>query len=118
MRLAYSVLQNRGHVCTGYLSEPLLADAAAQQMYVFLQDNGNAILDILGDILQDGLIDRGERGELMGRELLLLAYDRARAREPKKNVHPIWTLKLNDGRLQRRRISDYLHRRAICPTIC
>src|SRR5438477_2445819 len=35
MRMAYSILESRECVVSGYPSEPLLAEAAAQQMHVF-----------------------------------------------------------------------------------
>jgi hypothetical protein len=64
----------------GYPSEPILA---AQQMYTFRKHDPNAILNILKDNVEGGLLDRGERGELVGRELLLSARDRATEREDK-----------------------------------
>jgi hypothetical protein len=81
MRMAYSVPQNREYIRSGYPSEPLLAEAAARQMRIFRLRDPNAILQILQDNLQSGLLDKGERGELVARELLISAYDRAIERE-------------------------------------
>jgi hypothetical protein len=50
-------------------------------MYAFRKRDPSAILNILRDNMDDGLLDRGERGELVGRELLMSAYDRAMERE-------------------------------------
>jgi hypothetical protein len=77
MRMAYSVPQSREYLRSGYPSEPLLAEAAAQQMHVFRSKDPEAVLTILMHKVKDGLIDKGERGELVARELLLSAYDRA-----------------------------------------
>jgi hypothetical protein len=77
MRIAYSVPQSREYLRSGYSSEPLLAEAAAQQMRFFRLADPDAILTILKDNITCGLVDKGERGELVGRELLMSAYDRA-----------------------------------------
>jgi hypothetical protein len=50
-------------------------------MYAFRKRDASAIRNILRDNMDDGLLDRGERGELVGRELLMSAYDRAIERE-------------------------------------
>ena len=81
MRICYSVPQNREYMRSGYPSEPILAEAAAQQMCTFRKHDRSAILHILRDNMDSGLLDRGERGELVGRELLMSAYDRAIERE-------------------------------------
>src|ERR1700676_2496250 len=81
MRICYSVPKSREYMRSGYPSEPILAEAAAQQMYAFRKRDPRAILDILKDNMEGGLLDRGERGELVGRELLMSAYDRAIERE-------------------------------------
>ena len=80
MRICYSVPQSRKYMRSGYPSEPILAEAAAQQMYTFRKRDQRAILK---DNMEDGLLDRGERGELVGRVLLMSAYDRAIEREDK-----------------------------------
>lgn len=81
MRIAYSVPQSREIVYSGYSSEPLLAEAAARQMRVFRFHDPNATLDILQSNMKSGLISKGERGELVAREILTSAYDRAIERE-------------------------------------
>ncbi|KAG9109084.1 hypothetical protein FRC07_008373, partial [Ceratobasidium sp. 392] len=62
MRVVYSIPQHRGYMHTGSPSEPILAEAAARYL--------NA---------DDGLLERGERGELYGVQLLL---DQPRYRYP------------------------------------
>ena len=81
MRTAFSVPQTREYIRSGYPSEPLLAEAAAQQMRVFRSHDPNFTVDILMDNFDSGLLDKGERGELVARELLTSAYDRAIERE-------------------------------------
>lgn len=81
MRTAFSVPQTREYIRSGYPSEPLLAEAAAQQMHVFRSYDPDFTLDVLMDNLTSGLLDKGERGELVARELLTSAYDRAIERE-------------------------------------
>jgi hypothetical protein len=81
MRIGISVPQTREYFRSCYSSEPLLAEAAAQQMACFRSKDRNATLEILSDNVKSGLLDRGERGELVARELLISAYDRAIERE-------------------------------------
>jgi hypothetical protein len=50
-------------------------------MHAFHSRDTNATLDILVKNVKSGLLDRGERGELVARELLTSAYDRAIVRE-------------------------------------
>ena len=45
-----------------YPSEPILAEAAAQQMYAFRKRDPSAILNILRDNMDGDLLDREERG--------------------------------------------------------
>jgi hypothetical protein len=93
MRMAYSTPKDREYLRSGYPSEPILAEAAAQQMWQFRQQNRSP-LDILEEHITSGLLDRGERGELVARLLLISAYDRAveveseRANEPPRTNEP------------------------------
>ena len=66
MRICYSVPQSREYMYSGYPSEPILAEAAAQQMYSFRKHDPRAILNILRDDMESGLLDTGECGELVG----------------------------------------------------
>jgi hypothetical protein len=77
MRTAFSVPKEREYICSGYPSEPLLAEAAARQMDKFqtLTDT-NVMLDTLKHELDSGLLDQGQRGEVVFRLLLSEAYRR------------------------------------------
>ncbi|RXW19027.1 hypothetical protein EST38_g6823 [Candolleomyces aberdarensis] len=77
MRLCYSVPESRAYFWSGYSSEPLLAEAAAQVMqYWAIQHKWRPVRD-LSTWLGSKLIQRGERGEIGGRLLLMSAYDNA-----------------------------------------
>lgn len=75
MRIAYSVPQSREYMRSGYPSEPILAEAAAQQMRANPEEF--SALRIVEENITGGLIDRGERGELVARLLVTLALDKA-----------------------------------------
>ncbi|KZV96307.1 hypothetical protein EXIGLDRAFT_431445 [Exidia glandulosa HHB12029] len=82
MRLAYSVPSHRQYFRSGYSSEPILAEAAAQALQEWTTQSKTRSsvptpLGILSDILKDGIIRRGDRGELVARLLLTRAYDSA-----------------------------------------
>jgi len=87
MRIAYSVPKHREYIRSGYPSEPVIAEAAAQQMFAFRTSAGaNTTLQTLVHNINGGLLDRGELGELAGRALLTAAYDRAVERDhPRKD---------------------------------
>ena len=77
MRIAYSIPDHREYLRSGYPSEPLLAEAAAQQLWSWRMEKPHMVVETLTNILETGLLDRGELGELTGRQLLLDAYHRA-----------------------------------------
>ena len=77
MRIAFSIPDHREYLRSGYPSEPLLAEAAAQQLWTWRKHNPFVVVDMLTDFFETGLLDRGELGELVGRQLLLDAYHRA-----------------------------------------
>ena len=77
MRVAYSIPDHREYLRSGYPSEPLLAEAAARQLWTWRRQNPFLVVETLTNILETGLLDRGELGELTGRQLLLDAYHRA-----------------------------------------
>jgi hypothetical protein len=81
MRVAFYVPQRRDFVVSDYSSEPLLAEAAAQQMHVFRFHDPDAILKIITNHTKSGLLDKGKCGELVARLLLTFAYDRAIEKE-------------------------------------
>lgn len=84
MRIVYSIPEHRAYSRSGYPSEPLLAEAAAQQLWVFqkLEKERKNItsFDIMVEMLDythlvdHSLIDLGQRGELMMRMCLVRAY--------------------------------------------
>ncbi|KAF8882369.1 hypothetical protein CPB84DRAFT_1851243 [Gymnopilus junonius] len=84
MRVAYSIPSHREYLRSGYPSEPLLAEAAAEQLWTWRGKNPFVAVEKLTDILDTGLLDRGELGELTGRQILLDAYHRAVEEEQKK----------------------------------
>ena len=75
MRIAYSVPKSREVLRSGYSSEPLLAEAAAQFAH-FRKPAGGGVEDpelyILKRNLKDKLVDLGQRVELIARHLLTL----------------------------------------------
>ncbi|KAF8490901.1 hypothetical protein JB92DRAFT_1290866 [Gautieria morchelliformis] len=77
MRVMFSVPQDRASFHSGYPSEPILAEAAAQQMYAFRQQSQSMVVDRLETNMDNGLLDLGGRGELVARVILTAAYDRA-----------------------------------------
>ena len=77
MQFTYSVPDHREYLRSGYPSEPLLAEAAAQQLWMWRTQNPFIVVETLTNILETGLLDHGELGELTGRQLLLDAYHRA-----------------------------------------
>ncbi len=77
MWAAYSIPDHREYLRSGYPSEPLLAEAAAQQLWTCMTQNPFMVAETLTNILETGLLDRGGLGELTGRQLLLDAYHRA-----------------------------------------
>jgi hypothetical protein len=77
MRIAFSIPNHREYLRSGYPSEPLLAEAAARQLWTWRKQNPFVVVDTLTDVLASGFLDRGELGELVGRQLLLDAYHRA-----------------------------------------
>jgi len=88
MRIAYSVPRHREYFRSGTPSEPVLAEAAAQILNS-LDDRGedSHTFGAISRILSNGLISKGERGELVARLLLTLVHDkciRARSIESRK----------------------------------
>ncbi|KAH8113034.1 hypothetical protein DFH11DRAFT_1727972 [Phellopilus nigrolimitatus] len=78
MAIAFSIPKHRETLSIGYPSEPILAEAAARQMNVIRSDWKvmNTPL-LLQDFAERGLVDKGERGELVARLIFTLAYDEA-----------------------------------------
>ena len=72
MRCCYSVPKHRRYLRSGTPSEPVLAEAAARIMNKF-----PCPVENLKGFLENGLISKGERGELVAQLLLTLAHDQA-----------------------------------------
>lgn len=76
MRIAYSVPKHRRYMYSGYPSEPVLAEAAAR-CWAELSKANISIPGLLLTFMDNGYIGKGERGELVARLLLTLAFDAA-----------------------------------------
>ncbi|KAL4071296.1 hypothetical protein V8B97DRAFT_1962442 [Scleroderma yunnanense] len=78
MRTAFSIPAHRLYICSGYPSEPFLAEAASRQMYHYLRMSDrfpqNRMACLLKKYLDDGLIDPSQKGEMVVRVLLRQAY--------------------------------------------
>lgn len=79
MRTVHSLTLDRLFMRSGYPSEPLLAEAAAQQIHAWRrnakQDDGtrDPALEILSHNLNRDLLDRGELGEVICRYIIIMA---------------------------------------------
>ena len=72
MKIAYSIPVHQEFLRLGTPSEPILAEAAAQYM-----SRLSDIPPVLADYSSNGLVEKGESGELAARLLLITAYDNA-----------------------------------------
>ncbi len=93
MRIVYAVPEHRKFVHSGYPSEPVLAEAAAQLLNrTDTEETSNrANIATLGpEILQRAdnsrYLTRGERGEMVGRLLMTIAHDSAISRTNPKSA--------------------------------
>ncbi|KAL4251325.1 hypothetical protein ABKN59_005644 [Abortiporus biennis] len=79
MRYVHSVPEHRIYSYSTYPSEPILAEAAAQQLHAFSthQLRPSSLIDVLDKHVENGLIDIGERGEVVARLLIIRAAMRA-----------------------------------------
>jgi hypothetical protein len=71
LRVANVIPAHREYVISSTPSEPIVAEAAAQVL------RGQHMVDIIASNVRDGLIEKGQRGELVARLLLTLAHDQA-----------------------------------------
>jgi hypothetical protein len=78
MRIAFSVTKDHGYLRSGYPSEPLLAEAAARQMHEFQKHTSdpNLMARLLKSEFESGLLDQGQRGEVVVRQLVSEAFRR------------------------------------------
>ncbi|CCM02478.1 uncharacterized protein FIBRA_04578 [Fibroporia radiculosa] len=82
MRIAFSVPKHRQYMYSGYPSEPTFAEAAAQEKEGEVEGKEKRkeswrVSDILSQHVRDGLISKGERGELVARLILIQTFDAA-----------------------------------------
>jgi hypothetical protein len=78
MRIAFSVSKDCGYLRSGYPSEPLLAEAAARQMHEFQKrtSDPNLMARLFKSEFESGLLDQGQRGEVVVRQLVSEAFRR------------------------------------------
>ncbi|KAH7334565.1 hypothetical protein B0J17DRAFT_770885 [Rhizoctonia solani] len=88
MRVVYAIPQHREFMRTGSPSEPVLAEAAAGYLNRIRNGNGIAIVgpQILSKNCKKGFVARGERGEVCGRMLMIIAHDYALLDTPDKTL--------------------------------
>ncbi|PCH39715.1 hypothetical protein WOLCODRAFT_97721 [Wolfiporia cocos MD-104 SS10] len=77
MRIAYSAPKHREYLWSGYPSEPILAEAAFRAMARLEKP----AISIIASAVNCGLVERGNRGELIMRLLLTEAFDTAAKKE-------------------------------------
>ena len=80
MRVAYSMPKHRQYLRGGAPSEPVLAEAASRR----IMNDMTSLLHTVGNYLKNGLVSKGERGELVARLLLTLAHDKCVKLDRKK----------------------------------
>ncbi|CAA7268828.1 unnamed protein product [Cyclocybe aegerita] len=81
MRTAYSAPIHREYLHTGYPSEPVLADAAMQALYLTESASKSLVQDAAAEFFSSldagptkGAIDMGQRGENVAKMILVRAY--------------------------------------------
>ena len=96
MRIVYSIPKHHHYMRSGYSSEPILAEAAANLMHTLRKQPTNdnvhpkdRIANVLKRHVENGLISKGELGELTGRLLLIMAIDSAQ--ESAQRIKPRWS---------------------------
>jgi hypothetical protein len=79
MRCVFNIPASREFVWSGYPSEPVLSEAAAQLLNSTDQTKGilHRAPEILEDAFKSGFLAKGERGEIVARTLLTVAHDLA-----------------------------------------
>lgn len=89
MRTAFSVPIDRASMLTGYPSEPVLAEAALDVVEALKEPDP---LGLLFSKLESGAgaIDKGERGENIGKLILLRAYMEGVKKEAASSSFPNW----------------------------
>jgi hypothetical protein len=75
MRVSFAVPNHRDFMLSGTPSEATLAEAAARILNEQEEDLSVLAPDLLGQMLDRGLLARGERGEMIGRLFWTIAHD-------------------------------------------
>jgi hypothetical protein len=91
MRTVFSVPKHREYFCSGYPSEPILAEAAARQLHEFQKHSHpsqNVMVTILRECFSSGLLHQGHQGEVVTRLLVMTAYMRAVKTDHSKDSSP------------------------------
>jgi hypothetical protein len=103
MRICTSISDDRLWKFTTYPSEPLLSHAAAMLMWKSA-DVMAAMFDQLGTRIRDGMVDKGQSGELASRVCTLLAKDLCLRRRSVE--HSMEDVDLRNGDSPRKSYSD------------
>ncbi|KAF8335966.1 uncharacterized protein EI90DRAFT_3047708 [Cantharellus anzutake] len=99
MRIIYAVSEHHEFIYSGYPSEPVLAEAAARLLNREGPIGSGAPLppiafkgpDILKAAYGEGILNRGERGETVGRLLMTIAHDAVIMRDnPLYEFEPVY----------------------------
>ncbi|KAK0447199.1 hypothetical protein EV421DRAFT_1901321 [Armillaria borealis] len=93
MRIAFSMPKHREYMRSGNPSEPILAEATA----ISAHEEAVDAADIIYHLLEEDLIGKGERGELVARLLLTLAWDAGIHTLMLKKIHPSMPIAHGNG---------------------
>ncbi|TFK36232.1 hypothetical protein BDQ12DRAFT_254389 [Crucibulum laeve] len=85
MRIVYSVLRHREYFRSGTPSEPILAEAATVVMRELTEKNFT-IPALLSSFVNNGFLEKGESGELVGRLLLTTVFDKTVEEHPNVEI--------------------------------
>ena len=77
MRLIHVAPAHDGFVYSGYFSEPFLAEAGAHALSAWRKDYNKVAVETLAHGMEAVLSTQDDAGELVGRLILMLAYDHA-----------------------------------------
>ena len=77
LRLVYVAPQHGEYVYSGYPSEPFLAEASAHALSVWRRNYGRVAVETLAYRIEAVLSAQCDAGELVGKLILMSAYDRA-----------------------------------------
>ena len=80
-RIVFSIPKHREYMRTGYLSEPLLAEAANRLLYEQESTSPSFCIDTLSKCDENGMLAKGHIRETIARSIMSNAYRRAVAKE-------------------------------------